>query len=130
VEADAGAAPPTAFTEALLDDLNTPRAAAELFAMAKTLETVAGPGRPAAKGALLAAGRLLGFLQDDPERWFEAGVDDAFRTRVETLLAERTAAREARDWPAADRIRTELAELRIEVMDGADGPTWRVKEPA
>ena len=130
VEADPEASPPAAFLEALLDDLNTPRAAAELFAMAKTLETVAGPGRPTAKGALLAAAGLLGFLQEDPERWFEAGVDDAFRAQVEALLAERTAAREARDWSAADRIRDELAELKVEVMDGPDGPTWRVKEPA
>ena len=130
VEADAAAEPSPAFLEALSDDLNSPRAAAELFAMAKTLETVAGPGRPAAKGALLASARLLGFLEADPESWFEAGVDDAFKVRVDGLLAERAAARAAKDWAAADRIRAELAELHVEVMDGPDGATWRVKEPA
>ena len=130
VEADPGAAPSAGFLEALSDDLNTPRAIAELFAMAKTLETVAGAGRPAAKGALLAAGRLLGFLGADPDAWFETGVDEAFRTRVEGLLADRAAARAAKDWAAADRIRGELAALHVEVMDGPDGATWRVKEPA
>jgi cysteinyl-tRNA synthetase len=130
VEADPGAAPSAGFLEALFDDLNTPRAIAELFAMAKTLETVAGAGRPAAKGALLAAGRLLGFLGADPDAWFETGVDEAFRTRVEGLLADRAAARAAKDWAAADRIRAELAALHVEVMDGPDGATWRVKEPA
>ncbi len=130
VEAEPGAEPSTAFLEALSEDLNTPRAAAELFAMAKTLETVAGPGRPAAKGALLASARLLGFLEADPERWFEAGVDEAFKGRVDGLLAERAAARAAKDWAAADRIRAELAELHVEVMDGPDGASWRVKEPA
>jgi cysteinyl-tRNA synthetase len=123
-------APPPAFLEALGDDLNTPRATAELFALAKELETVAGPGRPAAKSALLAAGRVLGFLQADPEAWFEAGADPDLRERVDGLLAERAAARAAKDWAAADRIRAELTALHIEVMDGPEGATWRVKEPA
>ncbi|MDP8916844.1 MAG: cysteine--tRNA ligase [Pseudomonadota bacterium] len=130
VEAAPEARPPSAFLEALDDDLNTPRAIAELFALAKELETVAGSGRPAAKGALLAAARLLGVLQTDPEAWFEAGTDDVFRAKVEDLLAQRTAARAAKDWAAADRIRAELTGLGVEVMDGPSGATWRVKEPA
>jgi cysteinyl-tRNA synthetase len=129
VEADPAAQPSPAFLEALSDDLNTPRATAELFALAKELETVAGPGRAAAKGALLASAGLLGFLGADPDAWFETGVDPAFRARVDGLIAQRAAARAAKDWPAADRIRAELAELHIEVMDGPAGATWRVKEP-
>ena len=130
VEADPDATPSTGVLEALSDDLNTPRATAELFAMAKELETVAGPGRPTAKGALLASAGLLGFLGAEPDAWFEAGVDAAFRARVDGLLDQRAQARAAKDWAAADRIRAELTELHIEVMDGADGATWRVKEPA
>jgi cysteinyl-tRNA synthetase len=129
VEADPHAAPPQAFLEALADDLNTPRALAELFGLARELETVAGPGRPAVKSAILAAARLLGVLGSDPEVWFEAGTDDAFRARVDALLAERAQARADRDWPAADRIRAELTALHVEVMDGPSGATWRVKEP-
>jgi len=130
VQADPDASVPAAFLEALEDDLNTPKATAELFALAKTLETVAGPGRSAAKGALLAAARLLGVLEADPEAWFEAGTDDAFRAKVDALLAQRAAARAAKDWAAADRIRAELTSLGVEVMDGPSGATWRVKEPA
>jgi cysteinyl-tRNA synthetase len=130
VEAEPGAEPAPAFLEALGDDLNTPRATAELFALAKELETVAGPGRARAKGVLLASAALLGALQGDPDAWFETGVDDAFRTKVDGLIAQRASARAAKDWGAADRIRAELAELGVEVMDGADGATWRVKEPA
>jgi cysteinyl-tRNA synthetase len=130
VEADPAAAPPPTFLEALADDLNTPRALAELFGLARELEIVAGPGRPAVKSALLASARLLGVLESDPEAWFEAGTDDAFRARVDALLAERAQARADKDWPAADRIRAELTALHVEVMDGPSGATWRVKEPS
>jgi cysteinyl-tRNA synthetase len=121
---------PAKFLAALQDDLNTPAAFAELFALGGALETAAGKGRPQAKAELLAAANLLGFLQQDPDAWFEAGVDQALRERVEGLIGERAAARAAKDYAAADRIRDELAALNIEVMDGPAGATWRVKEQA
>jgi cysteinyl-tRNA synthetase len=130
LEPDADAEPPAAFLEALLDDLNTPKAMAALFPLARTLETESDPeARRAAKSALLAAGALAGFLQADPETWFEGGADEALKTRVEALLAERFQARKAKDWPAADRIREELNGLDIVVMDGPDGATWRRRGP-
>jgi cysteinyl-tRNA synthetase len=122
--------PSPAFLEAVHDDLNTPRAIAELFALAKTLETGSGPERAQAKGALLASGALLGLLEADPDAWFEEGADDALRVRVEQLLAERVQARAAKDWPTADRIRAELDGMGVVVMDGPQGATWRLKEPA
>jgi cysteinyl-tRNA synthetase len=129
VEVDAGAQPPAAFVEALLDDLNTPRAMAELFALAKTLETSEDAGeRRAVKSALLAAGALAGFLQVDPEVWFEGGANAGLKARVEALLAERVQARKDKDWTTADRIRDELTALNIVVMDGPDGATWRLRE--
>jgi cysteinyl-tRNA synthetase len=121
-------APPAAFLEALGDDLNSPRAFAELFAMAKTLETATDAGeRAKAKAELLAAGGLMGFLQADPERWFQGGANDDLKDKVEALLAERIAARAAKDWPTADRIRAELDALNVVVMDNPDGATWRLK---
>jgi cysteinyl-tRNA synthetase len=122
--------PSPAFLEALHDDLNTPRAMAELFALAKVIETGEGAERARAKGALLAGGGLLGLLQSDPEAWFEGGADEDLKQRVEALLAERLAARTAKDWPTADRIRAELDGLGVVVMDGPQGATWRLKEPA
>jgi len=122
-------APPTAFLEALGDDLNSPRAFAELFALGKTLETAADPGeRAKAKAELLAAGGLMGFLQADPETWFQGGADDDLKDKVEGLLKTRMEARAAKDWPTADRIRAELDALNVVVMDSADGATWRLKE--
>ena len=124
--ADTGPAP--AFLAALEDDLNTPAAMAELFGLATALETATGPGRPGAKGRLLASARLMGFLFGDPEAWFQGGADDAFKSQIDSLVASRTEARANRDWPAADRIRDELAALNVEVMDSASGATWRLKE--
>jgi cysteinyl-tRNA synthetase len=129
IEADPDAAPPAALLDALLDDLNTPRAMAELFALGKALETGADhDARRAAKSALLAAGALLGFLQADPEVWFEGGADDDLKAKVEGLLALRIEARKAKDWATADRIRDQLNALDIVVMDGPSGATWRLRE--
>jgi cysteinyl-tRNA synthetase len=123
---DAEAAPPEVFLEALMDDLNTPRAAAELFALARELDAAEGIGaKHDAKSALLAAGRLIGFLQAEPQTWFE-GVDAGLKAKVEALLASRIEARAAKDWATADRIRDELTALNIVVMDGPTGATWRL----
>ncbi|MFN3583627.1 cysteine--tRNA ligase [Phenylobacterium sp.] len=119
--------PPAAFLAALHDDLNTPAAMAELFAMATRLETAGAGERAVAKGELLAAANLMGFLAGDPEAWFQGG-DADLKERVEALIAQRVAARAARNWPEADRIRAELTALNVEVMDNPTGATWRIKE--
>ncbi len=127
VEAEA-VEPPAAFLEALEDDLNTPRAMAELFALGKALETAeSGGARRRAKAELLAAAALMGVLGADPDDWFEAGVDAETREKVDTLVAARVSARNAKDWAEADRIRDELNALNVEVMDGPSGATWRFK---
>jgi cysteinyl-tRNA synthetase len=123
--ADTG--PSAAFLEALEDDLNTPKAYAELHALAGRLETASGPEQARAKGELLASARLIGFLGADPEAWFQGAADPALRARIEGLIAERVAARAAKDWSKADAIRAELTALNVEVMDNATGATWRMK---
>jgi cysteinyl-tRNA synthetase len=123
-----GEAPAPAFLAALYDDLNTPKAFAELFALAGELETAKGADRARTKGALVASAGLIGFLQADPESWFHGGADVALKARVEALIAARAEARKAKDWAAADRIRDELNALGVEVMDGPQGATWRLKD--
>jgi cysteinyl-tRNA synthetase len=122
------AEPGEAFMAALEDDLNTPRAYAELFSLAQALETAGAAERPRIKGELLASGHLIGFLKADPESWFQGEVDPAMRGRIDALIAERIEAREAKDWPKADRIRAELTALNVEVMDNPTGATWRLKK--
>jgi len=123
-------APSPRFLTALEDDLNTAQAMAELFALASTIETGTDDARAQAKGELLASGALMGFLQADPEAWFQGGADPALKARVEALIAERIAARTAKEWPRADAIRDELNALNVVVMDSAEGATWRLREPS
>mgnify|MGYP003336838579 CR=1 FL=1 len=126
------AEPPAAFLAALEDDLNTPGAMAPLFELSSAIERAMTAGDEAtvarAKGQLLAAANLLGVLQSDPEAWFKSGGDDETRARVEQLIKDRVAARAAKDWAAADRIRDELNALNVVVMDSPTGATWRFKD--
>jgi cysteinyl-tRNA synthetase len=122
--------PSARLLEALGDDLNTPQAMAELFALASKLETGAPAEKARAKGELIAGARLMGFLAADPQAWFQGGADDALKARIEDLISARAAARAAKNWPEADRIRVQLTELNVEVMDGPTGATWRIKEQA
>jgi len=119
---------------ALEDDLNTPEAYSALFGLASGLRSALMAEQWSAVGqhraALLQGGQLMGFLGADPDAWFQGGADEAFRLQVEALIAARAQARAAKDWPEADRIRVQLAELNVEVMDGPTGATWRIKEQA
>ena len=104
---------------------------ATLFALSSEIErgmTAGDHDRVArARGELIAAAALLGVLQSEPGAWLEGEVPDALRAEVEALLEQRAAARAARDWPEADRIRDRLNDLNVVVMDGPQGATWRVK---
>ncbi len=122
--------PSEAFLDAVMDDLNTPKANAELFALAKLLETGAAHDRAAAKGQLLAGGALVGLLQGSPKAWFQGAADGDLTEKVEALIADRIAARAAKDWARADAIRGELTALNVEVMDSASGATWKLRETA
>jgi cysteinyl-tRNA synthetase len=129
IEVDPAMAPAPGVLEALEDDLNTPRAIAELFALAKTLETSSDPEeRVRAKTGLVAGGALMGVLQADPDAWFEGGADEDFKAKIDDLLAQRDEARRGKDWPTAARIRGELDALKVIVMDGPDGAVWRFRE--
>ena len=133
--ADGGYLPrDTAFERALYDDLNTPLAMSELFAMADQLRAAIMAKDEAkavrARDLLLGAANLMGFLTADPQAWFQTGADAGLKARVEQLLADRQTARAAKNWPEADRIRGELSALNVEVMDGPTGATWRIKEQA
>ena len=119
---------------ALEDDLNTPAAMAALFMLADEVRAgiMRKDARKAAlaRGKLLGSARLMGFLTAAPDAWFQGGVDAALKAQIEDLIAARSAARAAKDWAEADRIRVQLGELNVEVMDGPTGAVWRLKEQA
>src|SRR5690606_2405827 len=118
---------PAAIVEALADDLNTPAAIAELSALATAANIAKKPAAPAkAKAELLAEAKLFGILQSDPEHWFRASFgDDA--TEIDGLVAERVAARAAKDYALSDKLRDDFSARGVEVMDSATGSTWRRK---
>jgi cysteinyl-tRNA synthetase len=76
------------------------------------------------KAELLAGGLLLGLLQADPEVWFTAGAGQQ-ESDIEAQIAARAAARAARDFAGADKIRDDLKAAGIELEDGPAGTTWR-----
>ncbi|MBT6311844.1 MAG: cysteine--tRNA ligase [Alphaproteobacteria bacterium] len=118
---DAPADPPVGVLAALEDDLNTPAAFAALFRAARTAKTAKH------RASLEAAGALLGVLGHDPEEWLAgAGAGDVDAAEVERLIAARAAARKAKDFAEADRIRDAITALGVTLEDGAGGTTWRV----
>jgi cysteinyl-tRNA synthetase len=122
------AEPPMTFLDALADDLNTPAAIAELSALATAANVATKPTEQAkAKAELLSAGALLGVLSGDPEIWFRASFGAEAAAEIDALVAERVAARNAKNFAEADRLRDVLAEKGVEVMDGPAGSTWRRK---
>jgi cysteinyl-tRNA synthetase len=110
---------PAPVLEALCDDLNTPLAFAAMHALADA----ALAGDATASAGLRAAGDLLGLLQAEPAAWFRGVGDDA--AAIEQAIAERLAARKARDFARADAIRKHLAEQGVLLEDGPKGTTWR-----
>jgi cysteinyl-tRNA synthetase len=100
--------------------LNTPKALAELFVLAKDVST------PAKKAALLNAGKVLGLLQQDPADWFATDDSSVDHTEVERLIAERQSARAAKDYAAADAARDALTALGVVIEDTPDGTIWRL----
>ena len=119
----------------LEDDLNTPAAMSVLPNLVSGLRAAVKAADRGVRGAkvgafyqaLRQAGGMLGVLQADTSSWFQGGVDKGLRAEVEGLLEQRAAARAAKDWPEADRIRDRLNALNVIVMDGPQGATWRVK---
>ena len=134
-DTDAESAPSVRLVEALCDDLNTPAAISELHRLAtagRLDEMVLSrdvPGQAAQPAALKASANLLGFLQQTASARADAevaksGIDVA---RVEALIAERKAARAAKDWAASDRVRDALTAIGVSVKDNKDGTTtWTV----
>jgi cysteinyl-tRNA synthetase len=112
------------FKAAMDDDLNTPEAVAVLFDLAN--EVNRSRSEEAATQLVLLAG-VLGLLQREPQEFLqgdagEGGLDDA---AINAQIEARIAAKKAKNFPEADRIRKELLAAGIVLEDSAQGTTWR-----
>ena len=127
VSAAPGVNAPAPFIEALEDDLNTPQALANLFDLAHAANAGPAHEKPKIKAQLQDAAGLLGLLQQSPEAWFKwappgSGVDEA---EIQQLVEARTAAKKAKNFKEADRIRDELAKQGIVLEDVPGGTRWK-----
>ena len=115
------------FYRALNDDLNTPVAIAEIHALAKQLHKAPEADKPALKARILAAGELLGILQQDPREWLQdATSDDAISAQeIEELIVQRKEAKLAGNYARADEIRQELAAAGVLLEDSREGTQWK-----
>jgi cysteinyl-tRNA synthetase len=129
IEANPEGEVPEPVVSGLNDDLNTPVALRHLHALANELNKAEDPASVArVKGLLLAGGKLLGLLQADPEAWFRwvpPATEGPADADIDTLVADREAARAARDFARADAVRDQLAAAGIVLEDGPAGTRWR-----
>ena len=109
---------------ALADDINTPKALSELFAIAKRVNNAKSENESKQLAStLVGSANLLGLMNEDAEKWFEnIDVDEKL---IDRLLNEREAARSDKDFEKADQIRQKIESLGVSIEDGPDGPIWK-----
>jgi cysteinyl-tRNA synthetase len=125
---------PPEFAAALDDDLGVPQALAVVHATIHEGNNALAAGDTGSAAAALASVRaMLGVLGLDPlaEPWVSRGADDDLHEVVDALvkaaLAERQAARDRRDYAAADAIRDQLRAAGVLIEDTPEGPRWELK---
>jgi cysteinyl-tRNA synthetase len=120
---------PADILAALEDDLNTPLAISHLHELAGNLNKAKSiDEKIALKSALLAAGDVLGILQQSVESWFRwtpAAGPALSDDEIDDLVSRRLKARQERDFAEADRLRKELTDKGVLLEDGPGGTQWR-----
>src|SRR6185369_14307730 len=116
--AEADPRPAPSVLDALLDDLNTPKAIAEMHGLKNAA------GRRALAGTL----GFFGFRRDELKAWQKKSAPEPALAveEIERRIAARNDARKAKDFKESDRIRDELAKIGVVLKDSKDGTTWEV----
>ncbi|WP_341251034.1 cysteine--tRNA ligase [Euzebya pacifica] len=115
--------------DAISNDLNTPKVLAELHAVVRDDDLDDADRRVLLQAveSLLGLG-LTSLTTDEVQRPAGDADDDLDTDAIDALVADRDRARADKDWGRADEIRDQLAELGVELLDGADGSTWRRRQ--
>jgi cysteinyl-tRNA synthetase len=110
------------FKAAMDDDFGTPEAVAVLFELANEVNR----GATELAGQLRALGGALGILQREAREFLRAGPSGGLGdAEIAARIEARLAARRAKNYAEADRIRKELEQGGVVLEDGAQGTTWR-----
>jgi cysteinyl-tRNA synthetase len=132
------------FQKAMDNDFNTAQAIAGFFDAVKILNKITRslPGKPSQKdldllrdtaAKIKELASIMGLLLEDPVEHVKAMQDklleklDIDAKAIESLIQERNVARQNKDWTRGDAIRDELLAKGVELKDGPEGTTWRVK---
>ena len=112
------------FTDAMDDDFNTPLVLASLHELVKAINTARDGGANAEqlKPAQSMLRELTGVLGLRLQEKQGSSEQDA---QVEALIAERTEARQQKNWARSDEIRDQLKEMGVAIEDSKDGTKWR-----
>ena len=112
--------------EGLYDDLNTPKVIAELNVLSNQIGSADKKMKAKIKYNLLEVGKIIGILQNNPDKWFGYGKSaNLDETTIERLIKERNEARGNKNFDVADQIRDELKEKGIEIEDTKKGTVWK-----
>lgn len=116
-------APFAKFKAAMDDDFNTPEAVACLFELANELNKTASA---ITAGQLKALANSIGLLERSPDIFLQGTASEEFNgAEIDSLILQRVAAKQAKNFAEADRIRAELTTKGIVLEDTAQGTIWR-----
>ena len=124
-----------AFDAAMDDDINTPQALAAIHGVVRDGNAALAAGDlDATRTAATSVVAMLDVLGLNPAQWQSAGSDerltDAVDGLVKVALDQRQAARERKDYAAADGIRDQLTAMGIAIEDTPEGPRWSLADRA
>lgn len=115
---------------ALEDDLNTPLALAVMASLVKEIHgTQDAKTKSYLASSLKVSGQFLGILLSEAEAWFKRGSSSLTEEEIQTLINQRTLARQTKDFAEADRVRRLLEENGVILEDSPSGTTWKHSEP-
>jgi len=116
-----------AFTQMLLDDLNTPKAFAVLHELTnRFFKAKDDSERADIKGEIFAITDFLNIVQLESDSWFkgQASADDISEEAIEALIQARVEAKQSKNFARADEIRDELAAQGVQIKDTREGTIW------
>ncbi|MCD7760644.1 MAG: cysteine--tRNA ligase [Clostridiales bacterium] len=113
------------FDAAMDDDFNTADAVSVLFELVRAANRAVAPEQKPTKAGAAALLKLIGEFTGVLGLLYAREKEESLDDQVEALIAQRQAARAAKNWAEADRIRDELKQMGIILKDTKQGVQWK-----